>query len=277
MRQTIASKLTEIGHLQIAFQTYLAAAQHKAVEHALRALPAATTPRNHQKVTFNDFKSFRMTSAAQSPVTNDLTQDNAAPIRDRVATIRRIIDAGRALLADGGFQSFGVNAVARRAGCDKQLIYRYFGGLDGLVDAIGEDLVNWVEASVPADHGGRFILTYGELMERLIELYAGALRADPLVRRIIAWELSETSPHVKRMAEARAKGLAAWIERMRGSLTPPKGADPVAINAALIAAVQQLALSAEATGSFAGMPLKSDKDWQRALAAISRMARGAYA
>lgn len=277
MCQTIACTLAEIGDWKIAFQTYLTAAQHKAVEHADHPLPATVTLRNHQRVTFNDSKSFRMTSVVASMVVNDPAEENTTPIRDRVATIRRIIDAGRALLADGGFQNFGVNAVARRAGCDKQLIYRYFGGLDGLVDAIGEDLVNWVEASVPADHGGRFILTYGELMERLIELYADALRADPLVRRIIAWELSETSPHIKRMAEARAKGLAAWIERMRGSLTPPKGADPVAINAALIAAVQQLALSAEATGSFAGMPLKSDKDWQRALAAISRMARGAYA
>jgi AcrR family transcriptional regulator len=203
--------------------------------------------------------------------------ENAAPVRDRAATERRIFDAARSLLAEGGFQNFGVNAVARRAGYDKQLIYRYFGGLDGLIDAIGADLVNWVEARVPADHGGRFLLTYGDLMERLIELYAEALKADPLVRRILAWEISETSPHVARMAEARSKGLALWLERMRGSLAPPKGADSQAINAALVASVQQMVLASESTGSFAGMPLNTKKDWERAIAAISRMARAAYA
>jgi len=199
------------------------------------------------------------------------------PVRDRAQTQARIFQAGRALLAEGGFQAFGVNAVARKAGCDKQLIYRYFGGLDGLVDAIGEDLAGWVTQHVPEDQGGRFLLTYGDLMERLAELYADALCADPLMRRILVWELSESSPHIARMADARAKGIAQWIERMRGSLTPPKGADTVALNAVIIAAVQQLVLAAETSGSFAGLPLKSQKDWARAVAAVARMARAAYA
>jgi AcrR family transcriptional regulator len=207
----------------------------------------------------------------------DPSSADNAPLRDRAATERRIFTSARSLLAEEGFQHFGVNAIARRAGCDKQLIYRYFGGLDGLIDAIGADLAGWVETHVPENQGGRFMLTYGDLMERLVELYAGALRRDPLVRRILAWEISETSPHIRRMAEARAKGLNAWIERMRGSLAPPKGVDAPAINAAVFAAVQQLVLSAEGTGSFAGLPLKTDKDWGRAVAAVSRLARAAYA
>ena len=65
------------------------------------------------------------------------------PARDRSATSARILKAATELLAEGGFQNFGVNAVARRAGCDKQLIYRYYGGMDGLVDAIGGELARW--------------------------------------------------------------------------------------------------------------------------------------
>ena len=60
--------------------------------------------------------------------------------RDRVATERSIVDAAKLVLAEDGFQGFGVNAIARRAECDKQLIYRYFGGLEGLADAVGADL-----------------------------------------------------------------------------------------------------------------------------------------
>lgn len=58
--------------------------------------------------------------------------------RNRQQTEKRIVDAAISLLAEEGFQSFGVNAVAARAGVDKVLIYRYFSGLDGLLAFIGE-------------------------------------------------------------------------------------------------------------------------------------------
>ncbi len=209
------------------------------------------------------------------PDTSDSKNTNK-PVRDRSATERRIFDAGRALLAEEGFQNFGVNAVARRAGCDKQLIYRYFGGLDGLVEAIGADLASWVAAHVPEDTGGRFILTYGDLIERLLELYSRALRDDPLMMRILAWEVSDSSPHIRRMAEARAKGIAAWIEKMQGNMVSPKGVDTVAINAALLAAAEHLVLAITANGVASGLAVKKAKDWEKVEGALSRLARGAY-
>jgi AcrR family transcriptional regulator len=95
-------------------------------------------------------------------------------VRDRGATEKAILAAAKALLAQEGFQNFGINAVARGAGCDKQLIYRYYGGLNGLVDAIGADLGTWVKDRIPEDTGGMFLLTYGDLMERLSLLFLQA-------------------------------------------------------------------------------------------------------
>lgn len=115
------------------------------------------------------------------------------PARDRGQTETRIRAAAKALLAEVGFKGFGINAVARRAGCDKQLIYRYFGGLAGLIDTMGEDLGCWMREHIPEDSGGMFLLTYGDLVERLALLFLDALRADPLIRRIAAWELAEES------------------------------------------------------------------------------------
>ncbi|MGO8006011.1 TetR/AcrR family transcriptional regulator, partial [Rhizobium ruizarguesonis] len=77
-----------------------------------------------------------------------------------------------------------IHAVARRAGCDKQLIYRYYGGLEGLVEAIGTDLGTWVKDRIPEEAGGMFLLTYGDLMERLSLLLLDALRNDTLMRSI---------------------------------------------------------------------------------------------
>ena len=44
----------------------------------------------------------------------------------------RILEAVGAMIMRDGLASIGVNALAREAGCDKVLIYRYFGDLDGV-------------------------------------------------------------------------------------------------------------------------------------------------
>jgi AcrR family transcriptional regulator len=197
-------------------------------------------------------------------------------IKDRTATEKTIFNAARALLAEEGFQGFGINAIARRAGCDKQLIYRYYGGLEGLLEAIGADLGTWVQDRIPEDTGGMFLLTYGDLMERLALLFMEALRNDPLVCKIVAWEVSENTPQVKRLAEARAKALTKWLDRMRGSLVAPKGVDTTAVNAVIFAAIQHLVISAVTSGQFAGVPLKTAKDWDKIETAIKRLVRGIY-
>jgi len=207
----------------------------------------------------------------QTAEEQDRPTANERLTKDRSATEKRILVAGRTLLAEEGFQNFGINAVARKAGCDKQLVYRYFGGLDGLADAIGEDLANWVKEKVPEDSGGRFLLTYADLAQQLIILFLTALRQDPLMQRIIAWEMSDPSPFVRKMADARSKGLAVWIEKMRGSLKPPAGIDAPAINAIMIASCQHLVLAAASSGSFAGMPLQTEKDWDRVNQALGRI------
>lgn len=198
------------------------------------------------------------------------------PPRDRNATTARILKAATELLAEDGFQNFGVNAVARRAGCDKQLIYRYYGGMDGLVDAIGAELARWIEAKMPVGGSGGFMLNYGDIVEHMMMLFMQALRNDPLTRRIIAWEVSDNSPQVRRLSEARAKALASWIEKVRGAMPPPKGVDHAALNAMLLAGVQHVVLAGATSGGFAGLQLATDKEWDRMAQAIRRLVRGVY-
>jgi AcrR family transcriptional regulator len=201
---------------------------------------------------------------------------DAVPPRNRDATRARILKAAAELLAEDGFQNFGVNAVARRAGCDKQLIYRYYGGMDGLVDAIGGELARWMEEKMPVGGSAGFMLTYGDLIEHVMMLFMQALRDDPLTRRIIAWEVSDNSSQVRRLSEARTKALGLWIERVRGKMPPPKGLDHVALNAMLLAAAQHVVLAGATAGSFAGLELSTGKDWDRVSQAIRRLVRGVY-
>jgi AcrR family transcriptional regulator len=195
--------------------------------------------------------------------------------RDRGRTQAAILVAAKAVLAESGFQGFGVNAVARRAGCDKQLIYRYFGGIDGLVERIGRDLADWVTASLSIQAAGSS-MGYGLFMERVLLSYVSALRADPLVQKIAAWEIAETTPLVAQLARSRSQALADWIARERGVLAPPDDIDAPAINAVLIAALQHLVLSSAATGAFAGMSLAQEADWERVSNVTKMIVRRIY-
>ncbi|WP_117193929.1 TetR/AcrR family transcriptional regulator [Rhizobium terrae] len=200
----------------------------------------------------------------------------AAKVRNRAGTERAIFLAARQLLAEKGFQGFGINAVARRAGCDKQLIYRYYGGLGGLIEAIGTDLGTWVKDRIPEDTGGMFLLTYGDLMEKLAIYFMEALRDDPLVCKIVAWEVSQDTPQVRQLSEARTKALGKWLDRMKGSLNPPKGVDAATTNAVLFAAIQHLVISAAVSGQFAGIALRTEKDWDKVASALRRLVRAIY-
>jgi AcrR family transcriptional regulator len=204
-----------------------------------------------------------------------MEDDKPGKSRDRARTEAAILAAARDQLAEGGFQGFGVNTVARRAGCDKQLIYRYFGGLEGLVDAIGLELATWVDDSLSPDT--RLPpQTYRDLMERLILAFLDAFRANQLVQKITAWEVAEPSPLAARLAQARAVALGAWMARQRAGLEPPPGVDAPAVNALLIAAVQHLVLSATTTGGFAGVSLQTEAEWGRIRTAILHIIDGFY-
>ncbi|MBA4760996.1 TetR/AcrR family transcriptional regulator [Sphingomonas sp.] len=196
--------------------------------------------------------------------------------RDRSRTELSIIAAARAVLVEKGFGGWGVNAIARAAGCDKQLIYRYYGGLDGLAEALGAELAHDIEHALSAAPIPQ-VTHYGELVAALIDAQLEMLRNHPVMQRIIAWELSEANALTRAFAEARSQALIGWLARIKGGFTPPPGVDAPAVNAVLIAAVQQMVLSAASIGAFAGMPLASPADWDRLRATIQSLVSAIYA
>lgn len=196
--------------------------------------------------------------------------------RNRSRTEETILAAAKDTLANQGFAGWGVNGIARAARCDKQLIYRYFGGLDGLAEAIGEDVAAWLEEALSARPGQAPAANYAELVTRLLLEFMDALRANPLAQKIVAWEVAEESPLVKRFAAARARVMMAWIARERGALVPPQDVDVFAANALLVAGVQHLVLAGAASGSFSGIDLTDEANWDRIRVAVKAMAEAAY-
>jgi AcrR family transcriptional regulator len=193
--------------------------------------------------------------------------------RNRDETCTAILAAAQALLAEEGFSGFGVNALARKSGFDKQLIYRYFGGLDGLVDALGQSLAGWVATHLNPALTQDIGPSYGDLVEAVMLAYLDALRGDSLMQKLVAWELSDPSPQVRRLSDQRARAMGDLVARLRGDRQPAPGLDAPALNAILIGAIQHLVLAGATSGRFSGLALATDDDWDRAKAMLSRIIR----
>jgi len=224
---------------------------------------------NHHAVTF------LLARAGKPYKSSYMTRSESRP-RNREATRAALLDAAKTTLAEQGFQNFGVNSVARQAGCDKQLIYRYFDGLDGLLAAIGQDIAIWLAGA--ADSGETAPNeSYTEKMVRFADSYLTALRGNPLMQKILLWELSAPPEQIRPLSEARGRAMFLWMKRARGDTIPPPGADYALINASVVAVIHQMVLSAAVSGGFSGLPLQSDADWQRLRDGIRMMITQLYA
>ncbi|MEO0795779.1 MAG: helix-turn-helix domain-containing protein [Verrucomicrobiota bacterium] len=98
--------------------------------------------------------------------------------RNRQQTEKRILTAAISLISEVGFHTFGVNAVAARAGVDKVLIYRYFSGLDGLLDFIGKTEVLFPSAATVANSD----------ICQFFKDYCAAVSNNPLTLQLHHWE-----------------------------------------------------------------------------------------
>jgi len=191
--------------------------------------------------------------------------------RDREATEQRFIEAAARVIARDGAAGLGVNAIAAEAGADKKLIYRYFGGLDGLLEAMGANTALWIGQALAAPEGD-----YGERMSSVFFAYADNLRSDPVLQKLLAWELAGPSDTLRRIDAARSKAMYMVMPKLRGDEKPPEGVDEPAVNAILLAALHYMTLRGATMGGFSGLSLKTEADWQRAMAAFKGLLERTY-
>jgi AcrR family transcriptional regulator len=169
---------------------------------------------------------------------------------NREDTTERILEAGLALLAEEGFAGLGVNVLARRSGADKQLIYRYFGGMEGLLAALGRRVAGRLTAGLGAARAA----SYADLVEALLLALLRHLRADAQYRQLRMMEVAAPSAATAAFAAARGEVMAAWVQGAVAGLAVPQGVDVAAVNAMLIGAVEGVAIlgAAGLTGDVEG-------------------------
>ena len=190
-------------------------------------------------------------------------------IRDRAATEAAIVAAAERLLLSHGWTGLNVQTLAAQAGVDRKLIYRYFEGVDGVVERLAARLDQDLATRLAAEPAVGSA-SYREFLRHSLSAWLRVLRAEPLLVRLLAWELAEDTPLLRRTEAARAAVFQAWVRERRPRLRQPPQGDLTALNAVLTAAVQHLVLAAAAKGRFAGVPL-DDAGWSRIEAALDAL------
>lgn len=201
----------------------------------------------------------------------------AARSRDRAATEERILAAVGEVLARDGFGGIGVNAIARQAGVDKVLIYRYFGGLPELLRAWGASGRFWPRVGdlLGSQPQALLALPPAERYVRFFEHFIDELRARPLTLAVLAAEVGERN-ELTAILEAERESWGEEAERVLG------GADFAArpwmrgTTLMLVAGVQYLLLRSRRLRVFGGIDLQSDEGWQALKDSLRGFAQAAF-
>jgi AcrR family transcriptional regulator len=185
--------------------------------------------------------------------------------RDSHETRKRILKAVGRLLARSGFRGVGVNSVAREAGVDKVLIYRYFGGLPNLLKAYAEGGDFWPSANeLLTAVRDRETKTQAELAASLLIEFGRALRRRPITQEIMRWEMLEKNQLTNALAHYREEQGMKLLSLFRNV----GNAEMQAIAALLGAGQTYLLLKAKTTDVYNGLELKKDNGWKRVEEAI---------
>jgi len=178
--------------------------------------------------------------------------------RNKARTKQRFLDAVEEILITKGFAGLKVNDIAKVAGLDKKLIYKYFGGTDQLMDEYIQTKDFWSNVKgekVPnaiADGGKAFV-------EEMLLLQFDQVAGDEALQKLLLWRLTEQRNSLQKLVEAQeANG-----EILLKSITDPHFQDRStqfrAIAALLIGGTYYLDLYAAINGSvFCGIDLATE-------------------
>ncbi|ACL04026.1 transcriptional regulator, TetR family [Desulfatibacillum aliphaticivorans] len=185
------------------------------------------------------------------------------PTRNRDATRLKLINAVGQVLAEKGFTHLGVNAVARQAGVDKVLIYRYFGGMPGLIKAFGQEGDFWpsMEELAGGDIDAYRVLPLEEKLKIMGRNYLEGIRKRPLTQEIMAWEMVERNnltEELEIIRETRMLRFADLFLQVGG-----EAVDVMAVVGLMGAGLSYLICRSRRIRWYNGIDLENEEGWKR--------------
>lgn len=195
--------------------------------------------------------------------------------RNRDATAAKIIQAVGDVLARDGFAKIGVNAIAREAGVDKVLIYRYFEGLPKLLSVWAMSGAFWptVQELIEASPESLMELPLAERYALFFDHFIDSLRSRPLTIEILAGEISHRNALTEILEEQREKWGEEIGRRLATEADYAAHPELMPLTNLLTAGVQNLLVRARSIRYFGGLDIQSDEGWNLVKKSIREMAR----
>ncbi|PWJ59870.1 AcrR family transcriptional regulator [Dyadobacter jejuensis] len=179
--------------------------------------------------------------------------------RDRERTKGKILKAVGDVIEQYGTEKVGVNLIARTAGVNKVLIYRYFESVDGLMEQyVKSGLYTSTSADdYLADMGPISPEEATEALTKVNITFLRDMRSRKATRDLLRWEIGTGKPMLTDTRNASALKIMEKIGKL------PNYEDTGALMAFLTAGIYYLTISADYRDTFIDLNLKSDEDWKR--------------
>ena len=186
--------------------------------------------------------------------------------RNRAETTQRIVNALEDVLAEQGLEGARINQIAEKAGISKVLIYRYFGGLDGLMEyyvRMGRMFPQFTPAMLdqirPIHHDDLAKVWY----RQAIQMFR-YMRTSKAAREVLKANVVENDP----TADVISKAQDDELMRLVNQLSFIEGPDIQAVSAVMLGALSYLTIQAQNNHTMIGIDLRSEQGWQRIEGAV---------
>ncbi|MEO1652929.1 MAG: TetR/AcrR family transcriptional regulator [Bacteroidota bacterium] len=186
-------------------------------------------------------------------------------VRNKQKTQQKLLDALGKIIRRDGFRGLGINQIAREARVDKVLIYRYFGNLEGLLQAYAEQqqwLIPETETSPTLDDKDWAINSQIDLFREV--------QVNEHLQEVMRWSLIENNKLTETLHQERDSLIQAVISRVQANEQAPH-LDTEAMAALINGGINFLALQSGKNPHYANINLQSEEGRQRIEQAITQL------
>ena len=180
------------------------------------------------------------------------------PGKDKEKTKHRLIEAVGRVLRTKGFQKIKVNEVATEARVSKILIYRYFGDLEGLIDAYIRQKDFWISYQFEKANSQNI----REAIKKMYREQIQSMREDDAFKELHLKELADKKPLSDEVEKIRESNGMELIEKVQHITQKPKK-EVAALASILGGAITYLSLYEAMGDEFNGIDLKSEEGWEQ--------------
>lgn len=188
----------------------------------------------------------------------------------RQQTEKRIMQALEDLICETGMMGVGINAIAKRAGVSKELIYRYFDGLPGLMLQWMQTQDFWTGKSAMLLDSNSEEQSLQQIILTMLGAQIEALSKNDALKEIRRWELIERNEVSAQLANRREKAARLFIDEL-SAINDDAEADIPAMISVMLAGVLYLSLRSKTESHFLGVPIRTDEGWERIRGALAQL------